>query len=121
MLEQESEEVKSRIKQEAAEEHEALLEAHLNRAEGFPSADEEEREMYAMSLFICADEIDKQYRAQERFSSVVTPLLVAIREYTGYTLTLLAGRVQRGVPLDEVQVLGYVLLCVALFVPGTAC
>jgi hypothetical protein len=52
LLENESEEVKCRIKQEAAEEHEALAEAYTNRTEALPSADEEERQMYVRSFLI---------------------------------------------------------------------
>jgi hypothetical protein len=43
LLEEESEEVKTRIRQEAAAEHEALLDAHNNDLMGLPSVDEEDR------------------------------------------------------------------------------
>ncbi|KAF8134662.1 hypothetical protein K438DRAFT_1997700 [Mycena galopus ATCC 62051] len=82
----ESEDVKSRLLAEAKESHAALLDAYNNSMEGLPSIDEEEREI-----------------ARERFSSVATPLLVALAEYTGYKLTLLAGRVADD---NDIQVLG---------------
>lgn len=44
LLEEEGEDVKTRIREEATAEHRALLEQHNNEAEGLPSVDEEERE-----------------------------------------------------------------------------
>ncbi|KAJ7788216.1 hypothetical protein B0H14DRAFT_3504463 [Mycena olivaceomarginata] len=83
LLEAESEEVKARICAEAVAEHEALLEAHNKVFEGTPPATEEEREL-----------------ARERFSSVVAPLLTAMADYTGYKMTLLAGRVETDPKVD---------------------
>jgi hypothetical protein len=51
-------------------------------------------------VFLCS-------RARERFAVAVTPLLVLLGEYTGYKLTLLAGRVQTEPDVD-VKVVAYV-------------
>lgn len=55
---------------------------------------------------LCSDE-GVFCRARERFSAIVTPLLLALSEYTGYKLTLLAGRVVTEPEID-IQVVGYV-------------
>ncbi|KAJ7155743.1 hypothetical protein C8R46DRAFT_1041099 [Mycena filopes] len=74
-FERESEEVKKRIRLEARLEHEDHLEQWKDAEEGLPSANEEE-----------------QVEARLRFSAVVTPLLNALRAYTSYHITLIAGR-----------------------------
>ncbi|KAJ7174316.1 hypothetical protein C8R46DRAFT_1214526 [Mycena filopes] len=74
-FERESEEVKKRIRLEAQLEHEDQLEQWKDAEEGLPSANEEE-----------------QVEARLRFSAVVTPLLNALRAYTSYHITLIAGR-----------------------------
>jgi hypothetical protein len=43
--------------------------------------------------------------ARERFSGVVMPLLATLSEYTGYNLTLLAGRVSTDPDVD-IQLVG---------------
>ncbi|KAJ7027249.1 hypothetical protein C8F04DRAFT_1189686 [Mycena alexandri] len=79
LFEQESEEVKARMREEAGKEHESLVETWQEAEEGLPSVDEEDQE-----------------EARRRFSATVTPLLEALREYTGYYIALIAGRAVEG-------------------------
>ncbi|KAJ7823357.1 hypothetical protein B0H13DRAFT_1919662 [Mycena leptocephala] len=72
----EPEEVKARIRKESEEEQEAVLKNWNDVEEGLPSTDPEEQE-----------------EARARFTSVVSPLLQALRAYTGYHITLIAGRI----------------------------
>ncbi|KAJ6504285.1 hypothetical protein C8R47DRAFT_1248391 [Mycena vitilis] len=71
----ESNDVRDRIRQEAQEEHEEELQRWKDAEEGLPSVEEE-----------------NQKEARSRFASVVAPLLKALRAYTGYHITLVAGR-----------------------------
>ncbi|KAJ7889379.1 hypothetical protein B0H14DRAFT_2561878 [Mycena olivaceomarginata] len=82
-LETEPEEVKTRIRGEATAEYEALLAAHQSAKDCLPPMSEEERDT-----------------AREHMSSVVGPLLSTLSEYTGYNLTLLAGRVETDPKVD---------------------
>ncbi|KAJ7431401.1 hypothetical protein B0H11DRAFT_1941805 [Mycena galericulata] len=75
LFEKEPADVKKRIREEALEEQERELARWKEADEGLPSVDEEE-----------------QAEARVRFSSVVAPLLQALRAYTGYQITLVAGR-----------------------------
>jgi hypothetical protein len=118
LLEAESEEVKARIRAEAVAEHEALLEAHNKAFEGTPPATEEERELLVWNCFGCmASFLITLFpcicSARERFSSVVAPLLTAMADYTGYKMTLLAGRVETD-PKVDVQVVAYVDTVISL-------
>ncbi|KAJ7810808.1 hypothetical protein B0H14DRAFT_3756640 [Mycena olivaceomarginata] len=88
LLATEPKEVRERLVQEMQEAHEEELEAHASALEGLPSLDEGDRAL-----------------ARERFSAIVTLLLLALSEYTGYKLTLLAGRVVTEPEID-VQVVG---------------
>ncbi|KAJ7748152.1 hypothetical protein B0H14DRAFT_3604399 [Mycena olivaceomarginata] len=83
LFKDESEEVKHWIWAEATAEHVALMEAHNSAVKGLPSINKEEQEI-----------------AWEWFSAVVVPLLASISEYTGYKLTLLAGRVSTNPEVD---------------------
>lgn len=47
-----------------------------------------------MSSSICSVDPTNVARARERFSAVVIPLLDGLRAYTGYHITLIAGRVR---------------------------
>ncbi|KAJ7601428.1 hypothetical protein DFH06DRAFT_1154134 [Mycena polygramma] len=71
----ESNDVRDRIRQEAQEEHDEELQRWKDAEEGLPSVEEE-----------------NQKEARTRFASVVSPLLKALRAYTGYHITLVAGR-----------------------------
>ncbi|KAJ7813588.1 hypothetical protein B0H13DRAFT_2382348 [Mycena leptocephala] len=89
VLADESAEVKARIKEEANEEYQELLVEHNAAMEGLPSVREEDQAL-----------------ARECLAAIVTPLLLLLREYTGYNFTLLAGRVDRTGPKPEFQVTG---------------
>ncbi|KAJ7101170.1 hypothetical protein C8R44DRAFT_888138 [Mycena epipterygia] len=86
LLNEEDEAVKKRIKKEAEVEYKQALKAHKEAAEGLPSASGQDQAL-------CC----------QRFSSLLSSLLVSFVEYTGYHLTLLAGRVDPG---TGVEVLG---------------
>ncbi|KAJ7436472.1 hypothetical protein B0H11DRAFT_2256177 [Mycena galericulata] len=76
LFEEEPADVKLRIRNEAIEEHKNELAAWKEADEGLPSLDDEE-----------------QAEARRRLAVVVSPLLDAVREHTGYHVTLLAGRI----------------------------
>ncbi|KAJ7755133.1 hypothetical protein B0H16DRAFT_1722345 [Mycena metata] len=75
-FEAEPEDVKDRIRLDAREEHEEEVARWRDAEDGLPSTNEEE-----------------QQEARVRFSAVVSPLLVALKVYTGYDMTLIAGRI----------------------------
>ncbi|KAJ7858431.1 hypothetical protein B0H13DRAFT_1901814 [Mycena leptocephala] len=75
MFDLEPDVVKDRIRQEALEEHEDEMQQWRDAEEGLPSVNEED-----------------QKEARLRFSAVVSPLLKALRAYTGYHITLIGGR-----------------------------
>lgn len=45
-------------------------------------------------------------RARQRFAAVVTPIIFGLHEYTGYSITLLAGRVDAGGLKKKLEVVG---------------
>ncbi|KAJ7726345.1 hypothetical protein B0H16DRAFT_1735660 [Mycena metata] len=87
LFEAEPEEVKARIRQEARQEHKEQVALWKDAAEGLPSANEED-----------------QKEARVRFSAVVAPLLHSLREFTGYHITLVAGRVTDDGKVDVISV-----------------
>ncbi|KAJ7219929.1 hypothetical protein GGX14DRAFT_559743 [Mycena pura] len=87
MLKNEPEEVQMRMKREVEEEYVEALERHQAGLEGLPSPDE-------------AD----QAEARQRMASVAQQFLDLLQAYTGYHLTLLAGRVSSTGRLRDVDV-----------------
>ncbi|KAJ6469552.1 hypothetical protein C8R47DRAFT_1222890 [Mycena vitilis] len=79
LLNEEPEAVRIEIRKRAEEEHNEEVAAWKDADEGLPSVDEED-----------------QAEARARFAVVVTPLLQALRAYTGYYVTLVGGRQVEG-------------------------
>ncbi|KAJ7789798.1 hypothetical protein B0H14DRAFT_3502526 [Mycena olivaceomarginata] len=81
MLAQEPKEVRERLDAEHRTAHElAVAEREKEEEEGtLPSCDEE-----------------IQAKCREEFLPIVAPLLMGLRAYTGYTINIVAGRVNRG-------------------------
>ncbi|KAF8164050.1 hypothetical protein K438DRAFT_1775748 [Mycena galopus ATCC 62051] len=79
LLVKELEEVKARIRNKAKQSHEEELGRWEEADEGFPAMDPE-----------------GQAEARVRFTSVVSPLLQALQSYTGFHITLIAGRIDGG-------------------------
>ncbi|KAJ7915946.1 hypothetical protein B0H13DRAFT_2323814 [Mycena leptocephala] len=79
LFEAEPDEVKKRIREEAMLEHEGEVRRWHDAVEGLPSM-----------------EVEDQEEARAKFTGVVAPLLQALRAYTGYHVTLIAGRVVDG-------------------------
>ncbi|KAJ7094433.1 hypothetical protein B0H15DRAFT_946850 [Mycena belliarum] len=86
-FEAEPQAVKDRMRHEAMEELQEELARWKDAEEGLPSLEESDR-----------------VESRRRFSAVVTPLLQALRAYTGYHVTLLAGRLVPGDDPDLVSV-----------------
>ncbi|KAJ7725578.1 hypothetical protein B0H16DRAFT_1736105 [Mycena metata] len=82
----EPEQVKERIREEAREEHKEQVELWKDAEEGLPSVREED-----------------QQEARVRFAQVVAPLLNGLRLYTGYHITLIAGRITTENSVDVVS------------------
>ncbi|KAJ7770672.1 hypothetical protein B0H16DRAFT_1452097 [Mycena metata] len=76
MLAVESQEVKTRLEEESIAAHEAAMEKFETATDDLPSVD---------------PEVQKEYR--DNFLTIVAPLLHGIRMYTGYTLNLVAARI----------------------------
>ncbi|KAJ6584554.1 hypothetical protein B0H19DRAFT_1249515 [Mycena capillaripes] len=75
LLASESEKVKEDMKKGAAAEYKTLLVEHEEATEGSPSPREEDQAI-----------------ARDHLSTLITPLLRSLHKYTGYSLTLLAGK-----------------------------
>ncbi|KAJ7430393.1 hypothetical protein B0H11DRAFT_2263571, partial [Mycena galericulata] len=76
LFEAEPQEVKTKIRNEAKAERDEEFAKWKDADEGLPSIEPEE-----------------QIEARQRFAGVVSPLLLALQAYTGYHVTLIAGRV----------------------------
>ncbi|KAK6996614.1 hypothetical protein R3P38DRAFT_3221658 [Favolaschia claudopus] len=77
-LARESQEIQTRMKEGADEEHAALMTKYDDALSGLPGLDEED---FA--------------EARSRFSALVQPLLAGLQAHTGYEISLLAGRVKK--------------------------
>ncbi|KAF8184375.1 hypothetical protein K438DRAFT_1766448 [Mycena galopus ATCC 62051] len=76
MLAAESDDVKTRVKEECDAEHELEMEAYKDSEEGMPSPD-----------------ADVQRECRENFLSIVQPLLAGLHAYTGLTLNIMGGHI----------------------------